>query len=149
MAYHKGMKLRGIRQAGRRIFAALALLALVMPAARLAFACQAMPEGWSGVCCCVGEIGATCQAGDGCDAHLAGYQSGCCDVSLQTAEVVPAAVFSKAALAPDSPQSPLAAIAVEFHSVLGTSPTRGVPRPSVPIALSGRFLYLTTARLRI
>lgn len=148
MAYNRRMNLRGIRQVGRRVFAALALLALLMPTARLAFACQAMPQGWSSVCCCAGEPLATCQAGDSCDAQLAGYHSACCATSLQSTEAVPAA-FSKAATEAGSPQHPVAAIAVWSHFVLQTPSAGGGVWSSVPIAVSGRSLYLTTARLRI
>lgn len=148
MAYNTRMDLRGIRQAGRRVFAALALLALLIPTARLAFACQVTPEGWSSVCCCAGQPAATCQAGDSCDAHLAGYHSGCCAVSLEFTDAVPAAL-NKAAMEAGSPQQPVAAIAVWPHFLPQTPSAGGVVWSSVPIAVSGRSLYLTTARLRI
>ncbi len=148
MAYNARMDLRGIRQAGRRVFAALAVLALLIPAARLAFACQVMPEGWGSVCCCAGQPAATCQAGDSCNAHLPGYHSGCCAISLQLTDAVPAA-FNKAAMEPGSPQHPVAAITVWSHSFLHTPSAGGVVWSSVPIAVSGRSLYLATARLRI
>ncbi|MGQ0657091.1 MAG: hypothetical protein ACT4NU_03195 [Chromatiales bacterium] len=127
--------------------AVVALAALLMPTARLAFACQEMFHGWSSVCCCAGEAAASCRAGRGCDAHLAGYQNGCCKVSLQSTDAVPSSL-GKAATEPRSPEW-VAAILHSSLLPLQTPRVSGVSWVSVPIAVSGRSIYLTTARLRI
>lgn len=134
-----------IHKVSRQLLTALCSIALLIPVGRLAFACHNMKTGLSSVCCCTENAPNACAAGGYCDAHVSGYQDGCCAVSLQR---VPPAAPGKATLDRASPE-PLAATTAIYLWALPIPYASG-PEGSLAVCTEpDRPLYLTTGRLRI
>lgn len=138
-------KLATLHDTGRRLLTALFFVVLLMPIGQIAYACQAIVEGFSKVCCCTDEAARRCAGGD-CEAHLAGYRFGCCEVSVQTGPANPL-LLDTASL--DRFTSPPPAAAISFHLALGGSRAAGARYSSTVVDRSGQAIYLTTGRLRI
>ena len=141
-------KLTARHRGSRRLLTALFFFVLLIPTGQLAFACQAMSQELRSVCCCAEEAAAACEVGSRCDAHIAGQQRGCCEVSLQPIHGI-VALPNDAVPAPSSPKPPVAGIPVSPYLALHVARTGAVERSLNPVARSGRMIYLTTGRLRI
>lgn len=137
-----------MRKPSSRLLVPLAIFALLLPVARLAFHCQAMSEELRSVCCCTQEPAATCETGASCDTYVAGYQRSCCEVSLTPIRAVSALAYG-AASDSASPKPPASGIPVSNFLALHASHAGAIERLSTPVDRSGRTIYLTTGRLRI